>query len=372
MEARRYADAGGPASAPYLSQPPSLPLDRPDGWIDFSQTANPLGTPRDVAAALADAQGTCGPDAASADDGEKTAAALGSRDGFPGSWVLPASSIGALLRGIARSFKPCSVGVPAPARRTHFDALDAAGHRIVEISGPAGSFEPAPLESIVHRLGFNAVLLANPSFPTSRLLDERTLLSYVKTCSWVVVDERSIDLSLGGATVAGFVREWPNLIVVRSLAEPFDVPSLPISYCIAQPELITRMAPSMDPLTAPALERRVSELAAQDESHLEATADLLDEEIPWLQCMVGLVPGVRAFPAEANYVACRFDHELVPGAAAKSTADLIYRLEENGCLVRSLKGMRGIAHSERCFAVSVRNRSDNERLVSALRSAVLG
>ena len=39
-------------------------------------------------------------------------------------------------------------------------------------------------------LSFDAAMLANPAFPTSRLLARQTLLDYLQACAWVIVDER--------------------------------------------------------------------------------------------------------------------------------------------------------------------------------------
>ncbi|MFR1640302.1 MAG: hypothetical protein ACLSVD_14765 [Eggerthellaceae bacterium] len=57
----------------------------------------------------------------------------------------------------------------------------------------------------------------------------------------MVVDERSIELTLGGESMVSLVNEHRNLVVVRSLCEPFAMPGIPISYCIAHPDTIAQI-----------------------------------------------------------------------------------------------------------------------------------
>ena len=123
----------------------------------------------------------------------------------------------------------------------------------------------------------------------------------------MVVDERSIELTLGGESMVSLVNEHRNLVVVRSLCEPFAMPGIPISYCIAHPDTIAQITRFYDSSCVPMFAEVIGELALTETEHLERTREFLDSEIPWLQCMLNLIPGIDIFPAEANYVMCTFD-----------------------------------------------------------------
>ena len=72
---------------------------------------------------------------------------------------------------------------------------------MVEIASPACFTVPDPAAAERHGIVFDAAVLANPGYPTSRLLPKPTLLAYLDACTWVVVDERSIELTLGGESM---------------------------------------------------------------------------------------------------------------------------------------------------------------------------
>ena len=311
-------------------------------WIDFSGTANPLGTPpsfiRAMEAALAAGELNYPPDR----EAHALRSVLARKFGLSVESFLVGSTVGDMVRAVAQTYQPCT-GVPVP--------------------------DPAAAER--HGIVFDAAVLANPGYPTSRLLPKPTLLAYLDACTWVVVDERSIELTLGGESMVSLVNEHRNLVVVRSLCEPFAMPGIPISYCIAHPDTIAQITRFYDSSCVPMFAEVIGELALTETEHLERTREFLDSEIPWLQCMLNLIPGIDIFPAEANYVMCTFDAgpDLALGVA--NTDELAQRLQLAGFLVRKLEGTPALEDS-RYFCVAVRTREDNEKLVAALREIVVG
>ena len=184
------------------------------------------------------------------------------------------------------------------------------------------------------------------------------------------MDERSIELTLGGESMVALVNEHRNLVVVRSLCEPFAMPGIPISYCIARPDTIAQITRFHDSSAVPMFAEVLGELALTETGTWSAPATSRFE-IPWLQCMLNLIPGIDIFPAEANYVMCTFDGgpDLALGVA--NTDELAQRLQLAGFLIRKLEGTPALEDS-RYFCVAVRTREDNEKLVAALREIIAG
>ena len=340
-------------------------------WIDFSGTANPLGTPpsfiRAMQAALAAGELNYSPDR----EAHTLRSVLARQHGLPVESFLVGSTVGDMVRAVAQTYQPCTVGVAVPGPVEYALAAGNAGHRVVEIASPAGFVMPDPAAAARHGVSFDAAVLANPGYPTSRLLPLPTLLAYLDACTWVVVDERSIELTLGGESMVGLVKEHRNLVVVRSLCEPYAMPGIPISYCVAHPDTIAQIARFYDSSGVPMFAEVLGELALAEREHLEPTREFLDSEIPWMQCMLSLVPGIDIFPAEANYVMCAFDHGPDLNLGVASTEELAARLQLAGFLIRKLQGTPGLANGK-YFCVAVRTREDNEKLIAALREIITG
>lgn len=340
-------------------------------WIDFSGTANPLGTPptfiRAMEAALAAGELNYPPDR----EAHTLRSVLARKFGLPVDSFLVGSTIGDMIRAVAQTYQPCTVGVAVPGPAEYALAAGNAGHHVVEISSPAGFVVPDPFTAERHGIRFDAAVLANPGYPTSRLLPEPTLHAYLDACTWVVVDERSIELTLGGESMVSLVSEYRNLVVVRSFCEPFAMPGVPISYCIAHPDTIAQITRFYDSSGVPMFAEVLGELTLNETAHLERTREFLDSEIPWMQCMLNLIPGIDIFPAEANYVMCTFDSGPDLALGVSNTEELASRLQLAGFLIRKLEGTPGLDDG-RYFCVAVRTREDNEKLVAALREIIIG
>lgn len=340
-------------------------------WIDFSGTANPLGTPpsfiRAMEAALAAGELNYPPDR----EAHALRSVLARKFGLPVTSFLVGSTVGDMVRAVAQTYQPCTVGVAVPGPAEYALAAGNAGHRVVEIASPGGFVIPDPAAAERHGIRFDAAVLANPGYPTSRLLPQPTLRSYLEACGWVVVDERSIELTLGGESMVPLVTEHRNLVVVRSFCEPFAMPGIPISYCIAHPDTIAQIARFYDSSSVPMFAEVIGDLALSEMAHLERTREFLDSEIPWMQCMLNLIPGIDIYPAEANYVMCSFDSGTDLALGVSSVDELANRLQLAGFLIRKLEGTPGLEDG-RYFCVAVRTRQDNEKLVAALREIVIG
>lgn len=340
-------------------------------WIDFSETSNPLGTPPSFIKAITEA--LAGGELSYPPDREAHAlrTVLARRFGLPCESFLCGTTVGDMIRAVAQTYQPCTVGIPTPAPVEYALAVGNAGHRIVDLASPQGFVVPDPSVARHHDILFDAAVLANPGYPTSRLLPKPTLLRYLETCTWVVVDERSVELTLGGESMVPLTATHKNLVVVRSLCESFAMPGIPISFCIAHPDTIAQIEQFYDSSGISMFAEVLGEHALAELSYLERTREFLDTEIPWMQCMLNLIPGIDIFPAEANYVMCSYCGNAGMDLAIADTDELASRLQLAGFLIRKLEGTPGLAGGK-YFCVSVRTRPDNEKLIAALRELISG
>jgi threonine-phosphate decarboxylase len=248
-------------------------------------------------------------------------------------------------------------------------ALQNAGHEVVEISSK-NSFVTPEVDNIGAHASFGGVLLANPAYPASRLLPENTLKNYLETCQWVIVDETLIELTFGGQSMVGFTERYQNLIIIRSFSPSFAIPGMPISYCIAHPKTIALIKRFYDGSNISMFAEALADAVIQEGDYLEKTHDFLEEEIPRMQYMLNIVPGVRIYPAEASFVMCSFSANDSLNFAVQDTPSLVASLLLSGFVVRSLEGMPGI-EGKKYFCVALRSHQDNEKLLSAMRHVIV-
>ena len=350
--------------------PPILPCDAQTAvdWHDFSQTLNPLGTPDSFVAAM-HVISMNGMNGDSAQAIVELPGLLAKRYGVSPDNIAVGTTPTEVLAAVASAFPQTRVAVPLPTRNSHVSTFETAGHTVVPVKNPDGYVTPERHTGPTKELAFNAAVLSNPGFPTSRLLPRHTLRSYLQTCDWVVVDERGIDLTLGGESVVPMIATYPNLIVIQSFTDIYSLPGLPLSCAIASPGAIDSIASRLGGPASPLLANALARLSLESGEQLDKTRELLETEIPWLQCMLSLVPGMVIYPAEANFVMCSYSPSASMSLGAADQAELVRKLQTRGFLVRTLDHTPGIERNTR-MCISVRKRAENEKLVAALRGIV--
>ena len=79
------------------------------------------------------------------------------------------------------------------------------------------------------------IFLCNPNNPTGNLTPQQDLLEIAKTGVPVLVDEAYYEFT--GETVAGFIGQYPNLIILRTFSKWAGMAGIRLAYCICTPEL---------------------------------------------------------------------------------------------------------------------------------------
>ena len=373
----KYDTEVGSSIRPAVSPAPEAPLEPPlelrpaIQWHDFSSISNPLGTPAELRDCIRDAVEADGIRFSPDRDAHALRAVLATRFGLPAESFICGTSVTEMIRTVAQTYRPCRVGIALPCRQEYALAIGYAGHTIVELSGYSGYSTPDPLVLLRQGISFDAALLSNPGFPSSRLIPEQTLIRYLERCKWVIVDERSIELTFAGESMVSLTRRYRNLVVVRSLVETYALDGTPVSYCVAHPDTIAQIALFFDSSGVSMFAEVVSPVLPELSGFVDATHELLDNEIPRMQWMLNLIPGIKIYPAEANYILCELVNDGTLNLSVSSTDELAARMQRLDFGLHTLTGTPGLQDG-RFFYVSIKTHEENERFVAALRAALLG
>ncbi|KAL9599411.1 MAG: hypothetical protein Q9219_003848 [cf. Caloplaca sp. 3 TL-2023] len=84
------------------------------------------------------------------------------------------------------------------------------------------------------------VYVCSPGNPTANLVAKSDVQRILEHPSWngvVVVDEAYIDFSPDGASLAEWVTEWPNLVVMQTLSKAFGLAGIRLGAAFASPEV---------------------------------------------------------------------------------------------------------------------------------------
>ena len=351
--------------------PTTLPHDirKEISWVDYSNPVNPLGTPKTFVkafhTALVDGELSYRPDV-SAYSLRRIIAAYNE---ISIESVLVGTSPFTCMRNVVQALGPSRVGVSVPcAIETELAVINGSSD-FIPLVNPF-SFATCKYYIAYREINrFDAAILSNPGFPTSRLLTEDILLDYLENCRWVIVDESYLELSLGGESFIPLIDKHPNLIIIRNPSATFAIPGPPISCIIAHPDTISRIVSYTDPdcngMAAEVLASVFPELVG----YLDKTHDYIEREIPWLQCMLSLIPGVKIYPSEGNFVLCRFDGGGMDLGVANAE-ELSIRLQLAGLLVPQLTRTSGLDDQESYFCIAAQRRDKDQLLLETMKKII--
>jgi threonine-phosphate decarboxylase len=335
---------------------------RVEDLLDFSANINPLGYPAGVPEAVQAALVNLVhyPDRRCFE----LRGDLAAYHGLSIDEVLVGNGSTELIYLVVRALKPARALIVAPAFSEYQEALEAASVPYeFHLTSEAGFFT---LERLPKAPGSDLVFLANPASPSGALLPPERLDSWLAAWeaagTFVAMDEAFIDFA-EEASLKTSLKRYPRLIILRSFTKFFAIPGLRLGYLLAAPDLIARCAAMQEPWSVSNLAQAVGRACLQDRDYMIRSRALVREERQHLFQGLQALPGITAFPGEANYLLAKL---TLPGWTARRLRE---GLLPRGIIIRDASNFKGL--DERYIRVAVRRREDNDRLLTAL-DACLG
>ncbi|MEN0584180.1 MULTISPECIES: histidinol-phosphate transaminase [unclassified Kosakonia] len=217
------------------------------------------------------------------------------------------------------------------------------------------------LQGIADKLdGVKIIYVCSPNNPTGQIInpqDFRVLLEMTRGKAIVVADEAYIEFC-PQATLAGWLSEYPNLVVLRTLSKAFALAGLRCGFTLANEDVIALLLKVIAPYP---LSTPVADIAAQALSPQgivamrERVAQILVER-QYLVTALQDIPCVeQVFDSETNYILVRL---TASSAVFKS-------LWDQGIILRDQNKQPSLSG---CLRITIGTRAENQRVIDALRA----
>ena len=209
------------------------------------------------------------------------------------------------------------------------------------------------LEGITNRT--KVVILCSPNNPSGNSIDEATARTLAEGFDGVVlIDEAYVEFA--EKSLIHLVREYDNLVVMRTMSKAFALAGLRIGYACLPIKLAEGYNKVNPPFSVGSLGIAAGIAALKDKRYLKETIRMICEGRAYL------IDNIRfkVYPSEANFV-------LVDTSPMNSSevADL---LAEKGILIRDCSSFKGMGdHFIRC---TVGTDEENAALTSAMEDIV--
>ena len=155
------------------------------------------------------------------------------------------------------------------------------------------------------------------------------------------------------------IKDYPNLICIRSLTKIFAIPGLRLGYLIATEAIIERMKRYKEPWTVNVIAQAVGEAFFGDCEYLRKTQAVVAAEREFLFDQLSQIRGLTPYPSHAPFLLVRLNPPAFPARA------LLEKLLRERFLIRDCSNFVGLSH--RFFRVAVRKHDENRKLVEALK-----
>lgn len=216
------------------------------------------------------------------------------------------------------------------------------------------------LPAIAEKLdGVKVVFVCSPNNPTGQLInpqDIRVLLEMTRGKAIVVADEAYIEFC-PQATLAGWLEEYPNLVVLRTLSKAFALAGLRCGFTLANEEIIGLLLKVIAPYP---LSTPVADIAAQALSPQgivamrERVAEILVNRQFLIAELEKLACVEEVFGSETNYVLARI-----------TTSSAVFKsLWDQGIILRDQNKQPTLSN---CLRISVGTREECQRVIDALQ-----
>ncbi|MDZ7320196.1 histidinol-phosphate transaminase [Kosakonia sacchari] len=217
------------------------------------------------------------------------------------------------------------------------------------------------LQGIADKLdGVKIIYVCSPNNPTGQIInpqDFRVLLEMTRGKAIVVADEAYIEFC-PQATLAGWLSEYPNLVILRTLSKAFALAGLRCGFTLANEDVIALLLKVIAPYP---LSTPVADIAAQAlnpqgiVAMRERVAQILVER-QYLVTALRDIPCVeQVFDSETNYILVRL---TASSAVFKS-------LWDQGIILRDQNKQPSLSG---CLRITIGTRAESQRVIDALRA----
>ena len=216
----------------------------------------------------------------------------------------------------------------------------------------------------------DTLLLINPDNPSGNYLPYKDIMRLASWCREqkirLIVDESFVDFSteFPESTLLrnDVLEQYPDMIVVKSISKSFGVPGLRLGIVAsADKDLITYIKKDVSIWNLNSFAEFFMQIYSKYEGEYLGSAAKFQEERKWLKNQLEDIPYLKVFDSESNYFLCKV---LSPYNSHALTVEL---LEKHNVLIKDC-GPKKVFNGRDYIRIAIRNRVDNERLITALRS----
>ena len=209
------------------------------------------------------------------------------------------------------------------------------------------------------------ICICNPHSPSGALYSKESVLDLVEFCQKkdviFSIDENYIEFAEKGedTTVAGMVKEFSNLFVIRSVTKFYGMAGLRFGYGIATKDLVGKLENVRLPWSINGLACFATLAAFNDIEFIQTTKTTIAKERAALAKSLEEIGGLHVYPSVTNFLLVKITNDKITSTQIKEA------LTKERILIRDCCTFMGLDHHY--FRVTIRALKDNQILVEKIK-----
>jgi threonine-phosphate decarboxylase len=258
--------------------------------------------------------------------------------------------------------------IPVPSFTEYEKAVLRVGGEPVFVQLPENfALEPQSVKKAITD-DARILCICNPHSPSGTLYSREAIRDLADFCREkdviLSVDENYIEFTgkAQDTTMAGYVKKYENLFVIRSVTKFYGMPGIRLGYGIAGEGLIDTLQVDRQPWSINSLAVCATLAAFKDTEFTENTKRTIAKERAQFAEMLREIGGLYVFPSETNFLLVKILNKKITSTILKK------EMARERILIRDCSTFVGL--DETYFRVTVRSLRDNLKLVKTLRKVL--
>ena len=218
----------------------------------------------------------------------------------------------------------------------------------------------------------DSLLLINPDNPSGNFIPIEGIHKLAKWCEdngiFFILDESFVDFSIGYESNTflnnDILEKYPHMVVMKSISKSYGVPGLRLGIlCSADENLIAKMKKQVSIWNINSFAEFFMQIYPKYREDYKHACNQFIQAREDFEAELKKIPYLKVMPSQANYF---FLEVLPPYKPLELCAILLkkYNILASACLAK--KGIE----SNRYMRIAVRNHTDNNRFIEALKELI--
>ncbi|PAV27990.1 threonine-phosphate decarboxylase [Virgibacillus profundi] len=257
-----------------------MKISKPKNLIDFSANINPFGPP----GILKEKWSELYPEIYDYPDPHTLILKerIAERENVDRSSILIGNGGSEIISLIGRMLAGKNVLLIEPAFSEYEKACNKNGCQIFYHHLKEPEWELDEKEIALKLKGMDAVFLCNPNNPTGIRYPHSTIVKLLKECkqnnSYLIIDEAFYDFLEDYIPIAPLLKDYSNLIILRSMTKMYAIPGLRLGYVLAGKHIIEKLSDDQPHWSVNILAMSAGELCLQDDRFIDNTINFIHTE----------------------------------------------------------------------------------------------